>query len=240
MSTSSFGNRENLASGGQAQQKKALENVTKQPLGKSGKKMSSTGSGRKTLQTLQPSGKNQALLVGADGLLRMSGSKKKGSGPCEIYEDPPTLTSTPERQSSTKAVQAVQEAKEAGTQIEEADTAQVRAELFMYGEEFPPDYWKELAEKRREALDTSLAENEELHTSLSQLEEEKESLRKERDSLREMAQQAEQLAKIVKTLVDDGDEAAGTEEVLEEDDESEESSAENEEEEERKESEEEK
>ena len=73
---------------------------------------------------------------------------------------------------------AVQEAKEAGTQIEEADTAQVRAELFMYGEEFPPDYWKELAEKRREALDTSLAENEELHTSLSQLEEEKESLRK--------------------------------------------------------------
>merc|ERR1711874_19359 len=199
--------------------KKVLENSNK-PV-KSAKKIPNTGSGRKTLQTLQPSGKNQTLLVGSDGLLRMSGSKKKGSGPCEIYEDPPTLTSTPERKSSNKAIQAVKEANDASTQIEDDDTAQARADLFMYSEEFPPDYWKELAEKRREALDSSLAENEELHASLSQLEEERETLRKERDSLREMAQQAEQLAKIVKTLVDDGEEA-GTRE-----DESEDSSTEN-------------
>lgn len=189
------------------QHKVANENINK----KSVRKMSNTSGGRKTLQTLQPSGKNQALLVGADGLLRMSGSKtKKGSGQCAIYEDPiPTMTSTPERKPISKAIQAVTDASNAGTQVEDADTAQVRAELFMYTDEYPPDYWKELAEKRREALDSSLAENEELHASLSQLEEEKTSLIQERDSLREMAEQAEQLAKIVKTLVgdDDGDDA---------------------------------
>ena len=94
----------------------------------------------------------------------------------------------------------------------------------MYGEEEPDiGYWKQLAEKRRyfqmisftlkllidhpsrEALETSLLENEELHTSLSAVEEEKEAVERERDNLKEMAEQAEELAKIVKSLVPDGD-----------------------------------
>ena len=48
---------------------------------------------------------------------------------------------------------------------------------------------------------TSLLENEELHTSLSMVEEEKGLVERERDNLREMAEQAEELAKIVKSLV---------------------------------------
>lgn len=198
MSTSSIENRENIPVG-------EPRTSLKENLVKPARKMSSnSNSGRKTLQTLQPSGKNQSLLVGADGQLRMSSGKKKGNG---IYVDPPAKTSTPDRKLPTsKAVQAAVEASNAGTQVEDADTAQARAELFMYSEEFPSDYWKELAEKRREALDISLTENEELHTSLASLQEEKELLQQERDNLREMAEQAEELAKIVKTLVDDKDE----------------------------------
>jgi len=198
MSTSSIENRENISVG-------EPRTSLKENLIKPARKMSSnSNSGRTFGQTLQPSGKNQSLLVGADGQLRMSSGKKKGNG---IYVDPPKSTSTPERKVSTsKATQAAVEASCAGTQVEEADTAQARAELFMYNEEFPADYWKELAEKRREALDISLTENEELHTSLASMKEEKELLEQERDNLKEMAEQAEELAKIVKTLVDDKDE----------------------------------
>ena len=99
--------------------------------------------------------------------------------------------------------------REGGTQVEDKDTAQAKAEEFMYEEEYPPEYWKDLAEKRREALEASLLENEELHNSLNLVEEEKSFLAQERDSLKEMADQAEELAKIVKGLVaDDEDENA--------------------------------
>ena len=151
--------------------------------------------------------------MGADGQLRMSGSGKKDSA-FKVYSDP-QASSTPERKSSSitpkakiveAGVQASVSMKEGGTQVEEKDTAQAKAEVFMYAEEFPPEYWKELAEKRREALEMSLLENEDLHTSLNLVEEEKSFLVQERDSLKEMAEQAEELAKIVKGLVTDDDE----------------------------------
>ena len=138
----------------------------------------------------------------------MSGGKKKDS--IKIFEDPPSA-STPERKSSkeTVSVQAEAATKEGGSQVEEADTAQARAEDFMYGEEHPPEYWRELAERTREALEASLLENEELHTSLSLVEEEREALVRERDELRDMTEQAEELAKIVRRLVtEDTDEEA--------------------------------
>lgn len=141
-------------------------------------------------------------------MLRMSGGKKKDS--IKIFEDPPSA-STPERKSSkeTVSVQAEAATKEGGSQVEEADTAQARAEDFMYGEEHPPEYWRELAERTREALEASLLENEELHTSLSLVEEEREALVRERDELKDMTEQAEELAKIVRGLVtEDTDEEA--------------------------------
>ena len=141
-------------------------------------------------------------------MLRMSGGKKKDS--IKIFEDPPSA-STPERKSSkeTVSVQAEAATKEGGSQVEEADTAQARAEDFMYGEEHPPEYWRELAERTREALEASLLENEELHTSLSLVEEEREALVRERDELKDITEQAEELAKIVRGLVtEDTDEEA--------------------------------
>ena len=138
----------------------------------------------------------------------MSGGKKKDS--IKIFEDPPSA-STPERKSSkeTVSVQAEAATKEGGSQVEEADTAQARAEDFMYGEEHPPEYWRELAERTREALEASLLENEELHTSLSLVEEEREALVRERDELKDITEQAEELAKIVRGLVtEDTDEEA--------------------------------
>jgi len=182
------------------------------------------GSDRKKLQTLQPSGKNQKLLVGADGQLRMSGSKKDSG--IKIYSDP-QASSTPERNSSSSTpkaklleagVQASVSMTEGGTQVEEKDTAQAKAEAFMYAEEYPAEYWKELAEKRREALEASLLENEELHTSLNMVEEEKSFIEQERDGLKEMAEQAEELAKIVKGLVaTDSDEEEEKDDSEEED-----------------------
>jgi len=114
-------------------------------------------------------------------------------------------------------VQVSVDMKEGGTQVEEKDTAQAKADEFMYGEDYPAEYWKELAEKRREALEMSLLENEELHTSLNMVEEEKSFLAQERDSLKEMAEQAEELAKIVKGLVTEDEDEADESEDEEED-----------------------
>merc|ERR1712203_272674 len=134
------------------------------------------------------------------------------------------MGSTPERKVTVSkvetAVQVSPRLVEGSTQVEEADTAVAKAQAFMYGEEEPDiDYWKQLAEKRREALEASLLENEELHTSLSAVEEEKEAVERERDNLKEMAEQAEELAKIVKSLVpedEDSEEEGGSDEEEEE------------------------
>ena len=134
----------------------------------------------------------------------MSGGKKE---PIKIFEDP-AASSTPEKTSKKeREVQATVETREQTSQVEEEDTAQARAEQIMYGEEedLPVEYWKELAEKRREALEASLIENEELHTSLGLVEDEKAALVEERDELKVMAGQAEELARIVKGLVKDED-----------------------------------
>ena len=147
----------------------------------------------------------------------MSGKKE----PIKIYEDP-QAASTPEKKVSSgmkdSEVQATVSVREGESQVEVADTAQARAEDHMYGEEHGPDYWRELAEKTREALEASLLENEELHTSLGLVEEEKSALIQERDELRDMAKQAEELSAIVQGLVD-GKEESDDEEDSESEDE---------------------
>ena len=151
----------------------------------------------------------------------MSEGKKE---PIKIFEDP-AASSTPEKvKKAEREVQATVETREQTSQVEEKDTAQARAEQIMYGEEddLSVDYWKELAEKRREALEASLIENEELHTSLGLVEEEKAALVEERDELKVMASQAEELAEIVKGLVKDEDSEASNSEGEEEEEEEEE------------------
>ena len=130
----------------------------------------------------------------------MSDGKKE---PIKIFEDP-QASSTPEKiKKAEREIQATVETREQTSQVEDSDTAQARAEQIMYGEEeeLSAEYWKDLAEKRREALEASLIENEELHTSLGLVEEEKVALQEERDELKVMASQAEELAQIVKGLL---------------------------------------
>jgi len=160
------------------------------------------GSGRKLLQTIN----NQKLLVGSDGQLRLSSSSPK---PIKIYQDPPA-SSTPDKPASSRTlkstpVQATVAQTTTETQVEERDTAQARAELEMYGaeEDLPLEYWRDLAEKRREALETSLHENEDLHNSLSLLEEENDKIKEEMEVLRSQAEQAEELAKILNSVCED-------------------------------------
>jgi geminin len=178
---------------------------------KSSNSTSSSGrSGHKKLQTLQPSAKNQQLLVGADGVVRLGGTGKKKE--IKIYQDPtpPAHTSTPEqkKKSEDKTVQATVSSVSAGTQVEDADTAQHRADVEMYGaeEDLPLEYWKDLAEKRREALEVSLTENESLHTSLSMLEEENERIKEEAETYKSLAEQAQELASILNNIVSDEEE----------------------------------
>lgn len=177
----------------------------KVPTAKKSGSVSGGQGGRKTLQTLQPSGKNQKLLVGADGLLRLGST---GSKEMKIYKDPEVapVTSTPERKED-KPVQATASVTTAHTQVEEADTAQARAEIEMYGgeEDLPLSYWKDLAEQRREALDASLHENEELHTSLSLLEEENAKINEEKEEYKSMAEKAQELAKILTSAIGDSE-----------------------------------
>jgi len=163
-------------------------------------------SGRKMLQTLQPSAKNQTLLVGSDGVLRLSSTDKQD---IKIYQDPAgPMTSTPERKEpKSKHVQATVKSQSAETQVEEKDTAQARAELLMYGaeEDLPVEYWRDLAEKRREALEVSLTENESLHNSISLLEEENEKIKEEAETYKSMAEKAHELASILKGIESEDD-----------------------------------
>lgn len=73
-----------------------------------------------------------------------------------------TLTSTP---SSSKGVESGDFEEEIMRLGEESDEAY----KLMMGEEIPEDYWKMLAETRREALDESLQENKELHEEVTKL-----------------------------------------------------------------------
>ena len=93
--------------------------------------------------------------------------------------------------------------------VEKEEIAQAQEEAQKNGEKPGHNYWRELAEKRRVALETALQENEELHTTLFMVEEEKELAERERDNLREEAEQAQELAKIVKSLVTGENEREG-------------------------------
>ena len=148
-----------------------------------------------------------------------SGGKPKN---IKVFED-----SKIKKKVESSAAQKVVVKKDGGTQVEEKDVANAKAEDFMYAEEYPPEYWKELYEKTREALETSLVENEELHTSIGLIEEEKSALIEEKDALKDMVKNADELVKILNSVMSDEEEES---EGSSEDEDSEESCDEEEEE----------
>merc|ERR1712126_202207 len=133
----------------------------------------------------------------------------------KVFEDPKI-----KKKFESSSAQKVVSKKDGGTQVEEKDVAEAKAEDFMYAEEYPPEYWKELYEKTREALETSLVENEELHTSIGLIEEEKLALIEEKDALKDMVKNADELAKILSSVMSDEEESEGSSADEEESDDS--------------------
>jgi len=66
----------------------------------------------------------------------------------------------------------------------------------------PPEYWKVMAEKRREALDSTLTENKQLHQENLSLKVEVKELKQENALLEEMVNDAKQLAELVQTITE--------------------------------------
>ncbi|XP_033738670.1 geminin-like [Pecten maximus] len=146
--------------------------------------------GRKTLQTLQYSAVKDRKNLGKDALLNAQ-KEKCGKDSIQIYVDP----ETPDVKSKTFDDKGVQTDKKS---ISEDDIDQEAYDL-MVNEEIPENYWRDLAERRREALDESLNENEQLHGEIDEL-------RNENQKLEKMASQAEYFAGVIQELVGVGEE----------------------------------
>ncbi|ODN00509.1 Geminin [Orchesella cincta] len=91
---------------------------------------------------------------------------------------------------SKKKPAKIFELKDTQTQTDNGDDS------IVTGEEAPLEYWKELAETRRQALEEALEENCGLHKRVEELEHEK-------TLLEEMVEQAKHLASMLENLSDD-------------------------------------
>jgi len=140
-----------------------------------------------------------------------SGSTKKKLPVLSSPPSPPKVTSTPLSSSSHKGGQNNQKLKDGGNsnggnasptlcdkevQTEHPDLA------LITGDEPPPEYWKQLAETRRQALEDTLSENEKLHKRIEELEE-------ENKAMDEMVQQAKSMAELINSLAEDDSGIAG-------------------------------
>ncbi|XP_021363108.1 geminin-like isoform X2 [Mizuhopecten yessoensis] len=120
--------------------------------------------GRKTLQTLQYSAVKDRKSLGKDALLNAQ-KEKSGKDTIQIYADP----KTPDIKSKTFDDKAVQTEKKSKS---EEDIDQEAYDL-MVNEDIPENYWRDLAERRREALNESLNENEQELVGVSEESEDK-------------------------------------------------------------------
>jgi len=110
--------------------------------------------------------------------------------------------------SSCESVKTIKQRHDASTQtdvscdniLEDTNDAQVAYQL-MTTDEVSSEYWKILAERRREALADTLAENEKLHELNRQL-------REDNARLLELASQAEYFANMLKEVTEPEDEVA--------------------------------
>lgn len=137
-------------------------------------KTAGKGQKRKALSEMQPSTANQRGLLVSDGVMRLN-FVKKPKNPAFIDAENPA----PPR--STKADRH-------GEQDSPCDAYDL-----MVNEEVPAQYWKQLAEQRRVALETALKENEQLHEQV-------ELLTAENRHLQTIADQALPLAELLKEL----------------------------------------
>lgn len=122
---------------------------------------------------MQASTANQRGLLVSDGVMRLN-FVKKPKNPAFIDAENPAPRSTKADRNA------------------ELDSPCDAYDL-MVNEEVPTEYWKQLAEQRRVALETALKENEQLHEQL-------ELLSAENKHLQTIADQALPLAELLKEL----------------------------------------
>ncbi|XP_014662606.1 PREDICTED: geminin-like [Priapulus caudatus] len=188
---------------------------------------------RRTLQTLQPAANSKTRLVGIQGtvdptLVRKRKEKRKlhddatcMSSPAKITKSEPAFMSGDDRiaavniycdriqrKSGGKTVKGVAcQTEETGAAAKEKTPDEQAFEL-MCQEEVPLEYWKQLAEQRRDALEEALKENEELHEKNQAIGEELSGLNSENENLRieyeqrieELVTQADYFSTMIKTL----------------------------------------
>jgi len=119
---------------------------------------------------------------------------------------PPKVTSTPISSSSSSLKGGKSNLKMKGGVVIHHCDKEVQTDhpdlALITGDEPPPEYWKRLAESRRQALEDTLSENEKLHKRIEELEE-------ENQAMEEMVQQAKTMAELINSLGEEDSGIAG-------------------------------
>ncbi|KAM5293488.1 geminin isoform 1-T4 [Glossophaga mutica] len=137
---------------------------------------------RRTLKMIQPS--TAGPLVGRENKRVKGLSKaKRRDGRSASKKPSPGVTAVPEPSDDQHPGGVTQEAFD-----------------LMVTENPPSQYWKEMAERRRQALHEALRENEKLHREIEQKEGEIARLRKENKALAEVAEHVQYMAEVLERL----------------------------------------
>ncbi|XP_077052406.1 geminin isoform X1 [Siphateles boraxobius] len=146
---------------------------------------SGVGSGRRTLQVLQPSAVNKNLgrIIenGKSVPKRKMWSAEQVKGSKRVKAEVAVKSTSPENENQPEGV--TQEAYE-----------------LMIKETPGSSYWKEVAEERRKALFSVLQENEKLHKDIEAKDEQIAQLKSENDELQELAQHVQHMADMIERL----------------------------------------
>ncbi|XP_058608596.1 geminin [Onychostoma macrolepis] len=146
---------------------------------------SGAGSGRRTLQVLQPSAVNKNLgRIIENGKAvpkRKMWSAEQAKGSKRIKAEVAVKSTSPEDENQPERV--TQEAYE-----------------LMIKETPGSSYWKEVAEERRKALFSVLQENEKLHKDIELKDEQIAQLKSENEELQELAQHVQHMADMIERL----------------------------------------
>ncbi|XP_066572005.1 geminin [Amia ocellicauda] len=143
------------------------------------------GSGRRTLQVLQPSAMNGNLV----------GRVKE---PVKSFTKRKLWSAEPKGSKRVKAEVAVYTEANENENLSEGMTKE--AYELMVKETPPSSYWKEVAEERRKALYNVLQENEKLHKEIESRDEQISQLRHDNEELQELAQHVQYMADMIERL----------------------------------------
>lgn len=178
-----------------------------------------SGGERRRLGVLQPNVLQQTRLLATNGKLSVNSPKKgkkrrndentdfnKGSNH-GIYVDP----APPAKKQKTFASMSTQTDDSFTEKIiiprvyKSAEVTETKSTItsdMLTSETAPPEYWKVMAEKRREALDTTLEENKQLYQENENLKTEVVELKQENALLEDMVNDAKQLAELVQQITE--------------------------------------